>query len=131
MNRIVKIVLCQAVVNCPKPSRGSTVLLQNENAHASTKFQNLYRKSPVNVQARNFSSSFFKKDERSIEEEAERKIGWLLKLIFFGTAAAVGYNLFPYMGETLMHQSVSLLRVKDPLFKRMGASRLARFAIDG
>ena len=30
-----------------------------------------------------------------------------------------------------MHQSVSLLHVKDPLFKRMGASRLARFAIDG
>jgi len=30
-----------------------------------------------------------------------------------------------------MQQSVSLLRVKDPLFKRMGASRLARFAVDG
>jgi hypothetical protein len=30
-----------------------------------------------------------------------------------------------------MQQSVSLLRVKDPLFKRMGASRLARFAKDG
>ena len=30
-----------------------------------------------------------------------------------------------------MQQSVSLLTVKDPLFKRMGASRLAQFAIDG
>ena len=30
-----------------------------------------------------------------------------------------------------MQQSVSLLHVKDPLLKRMGASRLARFAIDG
>lgn len=30
-----------------------------------------------------------------------------------------------------MQQSVSLLKVKDPLFKRMGASRLTRFAIDG
>lgn len=30
-----------------------------------------------------------------------------------------------------MQQSVSLLHVKDPLFKRMGASRLARFAVDG
>mgnify|MGYP004716066895 FL=1 len=30
-----------------------------------------------------------------------------------------------------MLQSVSLLQVKDPLFKRMGASRLAHFAIDG
>lgn len=34
-------------------------------------------------------------------------------------------------GDNLMQQSVSLLHVKDPLFKRMGASRLARFAIDG
>lgn len=30
-----------------------------------------------------------------------------------------------------MQQSIRLLHVKDPLFKRMGASRLARFAIDG
>ncbi|KAK3003175.1 hypothetical protein RJ639_018073 [Escallonia herrerae] len=68
--------------------------------------------------------------EQAIEEEAERKIGWLLKLIFAGTAAFVGYQFFPYLGENLMQQSVSLLHVKDPLFKRMGASRLARFAID-
>ncbi|RDX97159.1 hypothetical protein CR513_20101, partial [Mucuna pruriens] len=66
----------------------------------------------------------------SIEEEAERKVGWLLKMIFFGTAGVAGYHFFPYMGDNLMQQSVSLLRVKDPLFKRMGASRLARFAID-
>ncbi|KAK3015212.1 hypothetical protein RJ639_005421 [Escallonia herrerae] len=69
-------------------------------------------------------------NEQAIEEEAERKIGWLLKLIFAGTAAFVGYQFFPYLGENLMQQSVSLLHVKDPLFKRMGASRLARFAID-
>lgn len=31
----------------------------------------------------------------------------------------------------MLQQSVSLLTVKDPLFKRMGASRLAQFAIDG
>lgn len=37
-------------------------------------------------------------DERSIEEEAERKIGWLLKLIFAGTATVVAYQFFPYMG---------------------------------
>lgn len=30
-----------------------------------------------------------------------------------------------------MQQSVKLLHVNDPLFKRMGASRLASFAIDG
>ncbi|KAL5709824.1 hypothetical protein ACHQM5_020464 [Ranunculus cassubicifolius] len=34
------------------------------------------------------------------------------------------------MGENVIQQSVSLLRVKDPLFKRMGASRLARIASD-
>lgn len=30
-----------------------------------------------------------------------------------------------------MQHSIKLLQVKDPLFKRMGASRLSRFAIDG
>ncbi|KAK4579632.1 hypothetical protein RGQ29_029344 [Quercus rubra] len=87
------------------------------------------RKLGCNVQSRN-SSSFNVKDELSIEKDAERKIGWLLKLIFAGTASAVAYQLFPYLGDNLMQQSVSLLHVKDPLFKRMGASRLARFAID-
>ncbi|XP_059456331.1 uncharacterized protein LOC132186392 [Corylus avellana] len=87
------------------------------------------RKPGWNVQSRNFSS-LNAKDELSIEQDAERKIGWLLKIIFAGTASAVGYQLFPYLGENLMQQSVSLLHVKDPLFKRMGASRLARFAID-
>ncbi|KAF5453732.1 hypothetical protein F2P56_028609 [Juglans regia] len=82
-----------------------------------------------NVQSRNFSS-FNGKDELFIEQDAERKIGWLLKLIFAGTASAVAYQFFPYLGDNLMQQSVSLLHVKDPLFKRMGASRLARFAID-
>lgn len=101
-----------------------------------------------------------------MEQDAERKIGWLLKLIFAGTATVVAYQFFPYMGmwmsllkdiqkpyidkisavlqllpdkimlihvsgDNLMQQSVSLLHVKDPLFKRMGASRLARFAVDG
>ncbi|KAL4620756.1 uncharacterized protein LOC142638143 [Castanea sativa] len=87
------------------------------------------RKLGCNVQSRN-SSSFNVKDELSIEKDAERKIGWLLKLIFAGTASAVAYQLFPYLGDNLLQQSVSLLHVKDPLFKRMGASRLARFAID-
>ncbi|CAL0320350.1 unnamed protein product [Lupinus luteus] len=86
-------------------------------------------RSGVNLQSRNFSSQKLK-DELSIEEEAERKVGWLLKSIFFVTAGAAGYHFFPYMGENLMQQSVSLLRVKDPLYKRMGASRVARFAID-
>ncbi|KAL3521283.1 hypothetical protein ACH5RR_019432 [Cinchona calisaya] len=88
------------------------------------------RRNPVNARSRNFSSSFHGRDERSIEEEAERKIGWFLKLIFAGTATVVAYQVFPYMGDNLMQQSVSLLQVKDPMFKRMGAARLARFAVD-
>jgi hypothetical protein len=65
-----------------------------------------------------------------LEEEAERKIGWCLKIFFAGTATYIGYQFFPYLGDNLIHQSISLLHVKDPLFKRMGASRLSRFAID-
>ncbi|KAK4363288.1 hypothetical protein RND71_018529 [Anisodus tanguticus] len=90
----------------------------------------LWRRTRINLQPRRFSTSGFGRDEQSIEQEAERKVGWLLKLIFAGTATLIGYQIFPYMGDNLMQQSVSLLQVKDPLFKRMGASRLARFAID-
>ncbi|KAM1054161.1 hypothetical protein FF1_001585 [Malus domestica] len=87
-------------------------------------------RSPVrNAPPRNFSTHNGR-DELSLEEEAERKIGWMLKLIFAGTATCVAYNIMPYMGDTLLQQSVSLLTVKDPLFKRMGASRLAQFAVD-
>ncbi|CAN4084211.1 unnamed protein product [Withania somnifera] len=100
----------------------------------------LSRRTPINLQPRRFSTSIFGRDEQSIEKEAERKVGWLLKLIFAGTATVIGYQNSNSCGETylcliqigdnLMQQSVSLLEVKDPLFKRMGASRLARFAID-
>ncbi|CAK7325954.1 unnamed protein product [Dovyalis caffra] len=90
----------------------------------------LCRLNPRNVQSRISSSPFGKRDELSVEEDAERKIGWLLKLIFVGTATFVGYQFFPYMGDNMLQQSVSLLHVKDPFFKRSGASRLARFAID-
>lgn len=90
----------------------------------------LCRIRPGNVQPNGNPSFLRTKEELSIEEQAERKIGWVLKLIFAGTASAVGYQLFPYMGDNLIQQSVSLVQVKDPLFKRMGASRLARFAVD-
>ncbi|KAF7830899.1 armadillo/beta-catenin-like repeat protein [Senna tora] len=89
----------------------------------------LYKRAGVNLRSRNFSS-FNGKDELTVEQEAERKIGWLLKLLFAGTASLVAYQFFPFMGDNLLQQSVSLLQVKDPLFKRMGASRLTRFAID-
>ncbi|KAM1269356.1 hypothetical protein PS1_001518 [Malus domestica] len=92
--------------------------------------KNYCTRSPVrNAPPRNFSTHNGR-DELSLEEEAERKIGWMLKLIFAGTATCVAYNIMPYMGDTLLQQSVSLLTVKDPLFKRMGASRLAQFAVD-
>ncbi|CAN6281995.1 unnamed protein product [Urochloa humidicola] len=74
--------------------------------------------------------TFDERDDRALEEEAEKKFGWILKIFFLGTAGLVGYQFFPYMGDNLLHQSISLLRVKDPLFKRMGASRLGRFAVD-
>ncbi|XP_051114529.1 uncharacterized protein LOC127240103 isoform X2 [Andrographis paniculata] len=129
MNRISKLVYDTVIVNLSKTSRGFSVV-PNGNVDTSVRYQYLCRRNLVNVQSRKFSSSIYNKDERTIEQEAERKIGWLLKLIFAGTATVIGYNLFPYMGENLMQQSVALLHVKDPLFKRMGASRLARFAID-
>lgn len=89
----------------------------------------LFRGNVTNNHSCRFSS-FSRRDELAIEEEAERKIGWLLKLIFAGTASFFAYQIFPYMGDNMMQQSVSLLQVKDPLFKRMGASRLSRFATD-
>ncbi|XP_058080611.1 uncharacterized protein LOC131228762 isoform X3 [Magnolia sinica] len=53
------------------------------------------------VEARRFSS-FKSRDELSMEEEAERKIGWLLKLFFAGTATYFAYQFFPYMDERRM-----------------------------
>ncbi|KMT18865.1 hypothetical protein BVRB_2g029690 [Beta vulgaris subsp. vulgaris] len=85
---------------------------------------------PRNIPSSGNSSLLRTKEELTLEEQAERKIGWLLKLIFAGTATAVGYQLFPYMGDSFIQQSVSLMQAKDPLFKRMGASRIARFAVD-
>ncbi|KAL4581094.1 hypothetical protein LXL04_017303 [Taraxacum kok-saghyz] len=47
----------------------------------------LCRRRPVNVRSRQYSSSYERgfPDERDIEEEAERKFGWLFKLLFVGT----------------------------------------------
>ncbi|KAG0478796.1 hypothetical protein HPP92_013515 [Vanilla planifolia] len=75
-------------------------------------------------------STINERDDMALEEEVEKKAGWLLKLFFLVTAFAVASQFFPYMGDNLLQQSISLLHVKDPLFKRMGASRLRRFAID-
>ncbi|KAI3927117.1 hypothetical protein MKX01_029885 [Papaver californicum] len=75
-------------------------------------------------------SSFAPKDEIALEEEVERKVGWMLKAFYVASATFVGYQFFPYMGDNLLQQSISLMHVKDPLFKRMGASRINRFAVD-
>ncbi|KAK8952834.1 hypothetical protein KSP40_PGU011565 [Platanthera guangdongensis] len=77
-----------------------------------------------------FDCESFIYDDIALEEEVERKVGWLLKAFFIVTALAVAANFFPYMGDSLLRQSIALLHVKDPLFKRMGASRLRRFAVD-
>ncbi|XP_034204185.1 uncharacterized protein LOC117618633 isoform X2 [Prunus dulcis] len=60
------------------------------------------RRNPVrNAQPRNFST-YNGRDELSLEQDAERKIGWLLKLIFAGTATCIAYNIMPYMDERRM-----------------------------
>ncbi|XP_050209002.1 uncharacterized protein LOC126659708 [Mercurialis annua] len=86
--------------------------------------------SRIKSPSRNFLVSNKPKDELTIEEDAERKIGWLLKFFFAGTAVFVGSQFFPYMGDNLVQQSISLLQVKDPFFKRTGASRLTSFAVN-
>lgn len=57
-------------------------------------------------------------DERAMEEEAERKIGWFLKLLFAGTATLVGYQFLPYLGmQTVSSISVITLLVLVAPFK--------------
>ncbi|KAG6401408.1 hypothetical protein SASPL_138264 [Salvia splendens] len=130
MNRFVKLFYTTAIASCPKSTQRGLSLLQKGNTQTDLAQEHLCRRNAV-IQTRNFSSAYKRVlDEKSLEEDAERKIGWLLKLFFAGTATVIGYHLFPYMGENVMQQSVKLLQVKDPLFKRMGASRLARFSID-
>ncbi|CAL8126153.1 unnamed protein product [Prunus armeniaca] len=128
--RRVQDLLCSSI----SPQRASTEKSQSSLCTMRTLAARLTtyycRRNPVrNAQPRNFST-YNGRDELSLEQDAERKIGWLLKLIFAGTATCIAYNIMPYMGDNLLQQSVSLLTVKDPLFKRMGASRLAQFAID-
>ncbi|KAH9314726.1 hypothetical protein KI387_023353, partial [Taxus chinensis] len=81
----------------------------------------------LNIRTRALSSV---SEGGDIEEDVDRKAAWLLKAFVGATAVYVGCQFFPLMGESMMQQSVALLRVKDPLFKRMGASRLSRIAID-
>ncbi|XP_047968562.1 uncharacterized protein LOC125212433 [Salvia hispanica] len=130
MDRFAKLFYTTAIASCPKSTQRGFSLLQKGNTQTDFGQKHLCRRNAV-IQTRNFSSAYKRVlDEKTLEQDAERKIGWLLKLFFAGTATVIGYHLFPYMGENVMQQSVKLLQVKDPLFKRMGASRLARFSID-
>ncbi|XP_057783128.1 uncharacterized protein LOC131000993 [Salvia miltiorrhiza] len=130
MNRFVKPFYTATIASCRKSTQRGFSLLQKGNTQTDLGQKHLCRRNAV-IQTRNFSSPYKRVlDEKSLEEDVERKMGWLLKLFFAGTATIIGYHLFPYMGENVMQQSVKLLQVKDPLFKRMGASRLARFSID-
>lgn len=79
----------------------------------------------LNIQTRALSSVSQGDD---IEEDVDNKAAWLMKAFLFGTALYAGCYFVPLMGDSMIQQSVALLRVKDPLFKRMGASRLSRIA---
>jgi hypothetical protein len=43
----------------------------------------------------------------------------------------MGYLVLHCTGESMVRQSLALVRVKDPFFKRSGASRLSQIATDG
>ncbi|ONM11909.1 Fumarylacetoacetate (FAA) hydrolase family [Zea mays] len=43
--------------------------------------------------------TYDERDDRALEEEVEKKFGWILKIIFLGTAGLVGYQFFPYMED--------------------------------
>ncbi|KAG8097739.1 hypothetical protein GUJ93_ZPchr0013g36500 [Zizania palustris] len=40
--------------------------------------------------------TYDERDDRALEEEAEKKFGWILKIFFIGTAGLGGYQFFPY-----------------------------------
>ncbi|KAI5055531.1 hypothetical protein GOP47_0029052 [Adiantum capillus-veneris] len=63
-----------------------------------------------------------------IESELRRKAGWLLKILAAVTITYVSFNAFPIMGDSLIWQSVALVRSNDPFMKRSGASRITMIA---
>ncbi|KAG6543206.1 hypothetical protein Mapa_015456 [Marchantia paleacea] len=82
------------------------------------------------VQRRPFSRTFDSHGVESLEQETEKKAGWMLKGIAAVTLTYVGLNVFPLMGDSMVKHSVALLRTHDPYFKRSGASRLTLIATD-
>ncbi|KAH7285052.1 hypothetical protein KP509_33G010100 [Ceratopteris richardii] len=67
-------------------------------------------------------------EDAPIESELRRKIGTLIKLLAAVTIAYVSFNMFPIMGDSLIWQSVALVRLEDPFMKRSGASRISMIA---
>lgn len=63
-----------------------------------------------------------------IESEVRRKVGWMIKILAAITITYVSFNMFPIMGDSLIWQSVALVRLDDPFMKRSGASRIAMIA---
>ncbi|KAL2652824.1 hypothetical protein R1flu_020952 [Riccia fluitans] len=81
-------------------------------------------------QRRALSTTFGSQGAEALEQETERKAGWMLKGIAAVTLTYVGFNVFPLMGDSMVKHSVALLRTQDPYFKRSGASRLTLIATD-
>ncbi|KAL2649300.1 hypothetical protein R1flu_017428 [Riccia fluitans] len=82
------------------------------------------------AQRRALSTTFGSQGAEALEQETERKAGWMLKGIAAVTLTYVGFNVFPLMGDSMVKHSVALLRTQDPYFKRSGASRLTLIATD-
>ncbi|CAK9191534.1 unnamed protein product [Sphagnum troendelagicum] len=64
------------------------------------------------------------------EAVQERRGTWVIKGLVLAMLTYIGMNVVPLMGESMVRQSLALVRVKDPFFKRSGASRLSQIATD-
>ncbi|KAF9605364.1 hypothetical protein IFM89_016917 [Coptis chinensis] len=65
----------------------------------------------------------------SIEEDAERKIGWIETFLGVGMCTVISYQTVMFFNPD-MERSVQLLKLKNPLSKLRGAHELSRIAID-
>lgn len=63
-----------------------------------------------------------------LESEMRKRVGWLIKILAAVTITYVSFNMFPIMGDSLIWQSVALVRLDDPFMKRSGASRISMIA---
>ncbi|MCO5576964.1 hypothetical protein L7F22_030785 [Adiantum nelumboides] len=81
------------------------------------------------VMQRLYSAQPATEDENlPLETELRRKVGWLLKILAAVTITYVSFNAIPIMGDSLIWQSVALVRLEDPFMKRSGASRISMIA---